>query len=70
MTISYTVIFCIDILPAFETKDKKTVTNPIEAYIVAEVRNKVISLEIDCNFLFSGSCTIFCKAGMRMILYP
>lgn len=26
-----------DSLPAFETKDKKTVNNPIEAYIVAEV---------------------------------
>uniref|UniRef100_A0A803LIK9 DNA replication ATP-dependent helicase/nuclease n=1 Tax=Chenopodium quinoa TaxID=63459 RepID=A0A803LIK9_CHEQI len=26
-----------DILPAFETKDKKTVNNPIEAYLVAEI---------------------------------
>ncbi|KMS95822.1 hypothetical protein BVRB_004770 isoform B [Beta vulgaris subsp. vulgaris] len=26
-----------DFLPAFETKDKKTVNNPIEAYIVAEI---------------------------------
>lgn len=26
-----------DMLPAFEAKDSKTVNNPIEAYIVAEV---------------------------------
>ena len=32
------VIHYTDILPAFETRDKKIVTNPIEAYIVAEVR--------------------------------
>lgn len=36
------VIHCIDILPAFETKEKKTVNNPIEAHIVAEVRIRVI----------------------------
>lgn len=26
-----------DMLPAFEAKDKKTLNNPIEAYIIAEV---------------------------------
>lgn len=47
--VSYKMLFFsiyllqIDFLPAFETKDKKTVNNPIEAYIVAEVKKlKVI----------------------------
>lgn len=26
-----------DMLPAFEAKDQKTVNNPVEAYIIAEV---------------------------------
>ncbi|XP_057549836.1 DNA replication ATP-dependent helicase/nuclease JHS1 [Amaranthus tricolor] len=32
-----------DILPAFETRDKKIVTNPIEAYIVAEITEALVN---------------------------
>ena len=29
----------LDMLPAFEARDHKTVNNPMEAYIIAEVRS-------------------------------
>ncbi|KAF9669729.1 hypothetical protein SADUNF_Sadunf14G0137400 [Salix dunnii] len=39
-----TVIFLTqDMLPAYEAKDSKTVNNPIEAYIVAEVTKELIN---------------------------
>lgn len=31
---------CLDMLPALEARDQKTVNNPMEAYIIAEVGSK------------------------------
>lgn len=47
-------------LPAYEAKDSKTVNNPIEAYIVAEV----FSLQeiMFCNLWFHYD-VILCAAG-------
>lgn len=32
------VVPCVDSLPAYETNDRKAINNPIEAYIIAEVK--------------------------------